>query len=421
MKLASYEIAHDFNTAWLNFELDLPLTPSSVGAPNAFYINRPDSTLNHLYNELLSPFYAPPKLFIAGHGGTGKSTELLHISSNINIQEKFWPVLFSIREETDSVDVDVQDLLLAIGSQLYRKYKNSGGKLPSKLLEEIDSWRGEVEVEILKKKGKVVESEISAGVAALFANAGLKMKIEPDTRKTIRQILKPRTQELITIINEISSAIYTRENRMPLIIIDDLDKLDLGIAKHIFGQCLDTLLSPNCAIIYLISQTLFYSNEIESIRAIRERSYIISAIRLHKGKKMKKIDERGYQALESMVLMRISRKLITDEALNRAIIFSGGIPRELCRLVRTAIGRARYKQRNSISVEDVEWAISLMINEYRRFLDRNDWAELAKIKTGEFYWSEKIAPLLRLLAVMEYMDENGKVWHDVHPILSKLL
>ena len=36
-----YTLATDFDRAWLNFELDLPLRPGSNGKPNPFYINRP--------------------------------------------------------------------------------------------------------------------------------------------------------------------------------------------------------------------------------------------------------------------------------------------------------------------------------------------------------------------------------------------
>ena len=36
-----YIVANDFDRAWLNFELDLPLKPGKNGKPNPFYIDRP--------------------------------------------------------------------------------------------------------------------------------------------------------------------------------------------------------------------------------------------------------------------------------------------------------------------------------------------------------------------------------------------
>ena len=36
-----YIVAKDFDRAWLNFELDLPLKPGKNGEPNPFYVNRP--------------------------------------------------------------------------------------------------------------------------------------------------------------------------------------------------------------------------------------------------------------------------------------------------------------------------------------------------------------------------------------------
>ena len=41
MNSFDYQKATDFDRAWLNFELDLPLKPEKNGRPNPFYIDRP--------------------------------------------------------------------------------------------------------------------------------------------------------------------------------------------------------------------------------------------------------------------------------------------------------------------------------------------------------------------------------------------
>ena len=63
-----YIKAKDFERAWLNFELDLPLKPYQ-GNPNPFYINRPGNPIEQLTDALLAPFYRPPKFFFSGHRG----------------------------------------------------------------------------------------------------------------------------------------------------------------------------------------------------------------------------------------------------------------------------------------------------------------------------------------------------------------
>ena len=51
-----YIFARDFDRAWLNFELDLPLMPGSNGAPNPFYVNRPGNPIVELIDALVAPF-----------------------------------------------------------------------------------------------------------------------------------------------------------------------------------------------------------------------------------------------------------------------------------------------------------------------------------------------------------------------------
>ncbi|MDP2975581.1 MAG: hypothetical protein Q8N45_05140, partial [Anaerolineales bacterium] len=118
-----YILATDFDRAWLNFELDLPLKPGKNGEPNPFYINRPENPIAELEDALLAPFYRPPKFFFSGHRGCGKSTELLHLMSNAVIQKKYWPINFSIREEADIIDLDFRDVLLAVGGRMFRDYR----------------------------------------------------------------------------------------------------------------------------------------------------------------------------------------------------------------------------------------------------------------------------------------------------------
>jgi hypothetical protein len=413
-----YEVARDLDHAWLNFELDLPLRPARDGRPNPFYLSRPESTLSRIIDELLSPFHRPPKIFISGHRGTGKSTELWHLMGNLNLQRKFWPINFSIREETDIIDIDVEDILFAIGSRLYSAYKRAAGTLPTKLINDLESWRGEIEIEIRKATGEVSESEISAGIDAFFANAGLKVRLEPTYRKTIRQVLRPRTIELIILINKIIASIYEQERRIPLVIIDDLDKLGLDISRKLFGECLDLLLLPNCAIIYVTTMTLVYSDVFDFFR---DRAYFLPAVTLHAKGDKEKIYIPGYQMLRSIIEVRMDLNLITEEAIDAAIRFSGGIVREECRLIRSAIGRARREHHEQIVLSDVVWAVSEIRNEYRRILNIEELNTIREIVTGKKSMTSDSRALLQHLAILEYLDNNGNGWFESHPALEELL
>ncbi|MBM3124853.1 MAG: hypothetical protein FJZ87_07220 [Chloroflexi bacterium] len=418
MKSFDYVTATDFDRAWLNFELDLPLKPGPNGTPNPFYIDRPLNPINELIDALLAPFYRPPKFFFSGHRGCGKSTELLHLLGNAEVQKKYWPINFSIREETDIIDIDFRDVLLAIGSRLFREYRKKGGDLPDQLLKELNGWRGRVEKEISKVlDGRLSEIELGGSIEAFFVNAGMKMKLEPATRMEIRQIVENDITGLISIINHIAAAIYSQERRIPLVLIDDMDKPDIDKARGIFHDRREIMMQPNCAIVYTVSSALFYSKEFNSIR---DQALFLPNINLHPFAEPNRVNREGYQLLERFVAVRMDLRLIHPKALEQAITYSGGVFREMARLIRTSIGRTRRRKAARVEVEDVEWAATEIRNEYRRILDKEDLKLLKKVQeTKQLEYTDRMRPLLQLLALLEYRDQEN--WCDVHPVLRRLL
>ncbi|MDP2778684.1 MAG: hypothetical protein Q8O48_13685 [Anaerolineales bacterium] len=418
MKNFEYLKARDFDRAWLNFELDLPLKPGPNGRANPFYINRPGNPINELIDALLAPFYRPPKFFFSGHRGCGKSTELLHLLSNNEIQKKYWPINFSIREETDIIDLDFRDVLLSIGSRLFREYRRKGGDLPEQLLKELDGWKGKVEKQISTiLDGRVSEYELGASIDAFFVNAGLKMKLEPATRVELRQIVQTDITGLIAIINKIAAAIYNQERRIPLILIEDMDKPDLDRARAIFHDHREIMIQPNCAIVYTVSSALFYSKEFD---AIRDQALFLPNINLRSSTNSDQHLVEGYRILEKFINVRMDPSLIHPSALEQAITYSGGVFRELARIIRTSIGRARRRKATQLEIEDVEWAAIEIRNEYRRILDTEDLKLLKKVhESKKLEFSDRLRTLLQVLALLEYRDQEN--WCDVHPILRKIL
>ena len=417
MNNLDYIRANDFDRAWLNFELDLPLKPEKNGKPNHFYIDRPGNPISELIDGLLAPFYRPPKFFFSGHRGCGKSTELLHLLSNAEIQKKYWPINFSIREEADIIDLDFRDILLAIGGRLFREYRRRGGELPDQLLKELNSWKGKVEREISTIQEGRSSLEMSASIDAFFASVGLKTKLEPATRIEIRQVLENDITGLIAIINHIATTIYTKERLIPLLLIDDMDKPDLEKARAIFHDRREIIMQPNCAIVYTVSSALFYSKEFDSIR---DQALFLPNINLHPPMNPNVHNKEGYDALRKFVHLRMSTGLIEDSALEQAITFSGGVFRELARIMRTAIGHARRRNAAQIDCTDIDWAATEIRNEYRRILDKEDIKLLKKVaENNHLEYSDRLRPLMQLLALLEY--RNGENWCDVHPVLRKLL
>ena len=342
MTTYEYIKAMDFDRAWLNFELDLPLAPGKNGQPNPFYISRPGNPINELADAILAPFFRPPKFFFSGHRGCGKSTELLHILSHAEIHKKFWPINFSIQRKKPTLLIsDFHDVLLAIGSQMYRKYRKNGGEIPERLLKQLNSWKGKVEQEVKTVLSGQSSYEFGGSLDAFFLNAGMKMKLEPKTRIELRQVFEKDITGLIDVINMIAAAIYAKEKRIPLILIDDMDKPDLNKATAIFHDRREIMMQPNCAIIYTVSSALFYSKEFD---AIRDQAIFLPNINLHPCQEPERHIIEGYDAMRQFAHVRMDQSLIDGQALEDAITYSGGVFREMARIMRSAIGCARRRK-----------------------------------------------------------------------------
>lgn len=427
MSGVNFEVATDFDKAWFNFELDILLSDVGKSDPNVgefnnpFYVNRPNNQTDNLIDALLAPFSDPPKFFFSGHRGTGKTTELQRIASHPLIKTRFWPVVFSIRAEAD-YDIDIQGFLLAIGSQLFRSYKKEGYKLPPKLIKSLEDLNGKVEIEVKKVSERTSEFNVNAGLDALFANTSLSMKLEPKNRRVIKQTLKPLKNEFLKIVNDICVAIYEKTGRTPLVLIDDLDKLEAGAAGNIVDRDVDLLLTLKCSLIVVLSSYFLYRREYVDIK---ERSFVLTPIKLFDHETSSGLDTEGYRCMDTFITKRMSEELVARDVRMLAIKYCGGVNRELARIMRTAIGRARRKNAKQVEIDDIEWSATEIRNDYKRILDEKDMTILSNFIQAkdlkDIYKFPGLSPLLQLLALLNYVDKKNKNWYQCHPVLVDLL
>ena len=64
-------------------------------------------------------------------------------------------------------------------------------------------------------------------------------------REELKQQFQRQVSDLIARINEIAASINAATSKEILVIIDDLDKLDLAVAREIYQDNIKALLKPN--------------------------------------------------------------------------------------------------------------------------------------------------------------------------------
>lgn len=413
--------AQNLDDAWSNFD---PYYPLPSGSP--FYVPRKDSPLNQLKRALMRQHASPPKYFFSGFMGCGKSTELNRLVVDRELNQKYFVVKFSVKETCDANNLDYVDVLVAMGAKIFETYTQQGGKLDSGIYEELKTWTHRVE-ERIKEKGIEVLAEAEAGVGlpevakwllSFFGKLTGKIQAESSSRKIIRETLEPTLTELLSKTNLIATGILNQTGKSVLVLVDDLDKPSEADTRRLFKENLAALLQPGFYIVYTVPVWIFYSPDFPEIK--RPNAFLLPNVKLHPRDERTKKDDMGYETMQTLVTRRMSEELIDQKALDYAIQMSGGVFRELARIMQISIDSAIERDERSVQRIDVERAVNELRNEFRRILKEEDYEVLKRIYNRRAYEGiERVAHLLERLFVLEYVNEEN--WPDVHPVLEEII
>lgn len=414
--MSKQKFATTLDDAYFNFEVEKPVPPSS-----SFYVARKGKGISKLKRRLAHPSDANvPRYFFSGHTGCGKSTELLQLLTDDVITTKYWVLRFSIYDYFPSHAIDYKDLLFFLAMQLFTTYQQKGqGKIKkeNQLLKEIERWQGSITKEIITQKKDRTGMELEAKINAVFAEVVSKFSVEPHTRVIVRQTIDLNINELINIINTLGTTIQAGEGKPVLVLVDDLDKLSLSSSRDLFIEEGRTLLKIDLPIVYTVSSALFYDPAFPTSTI---KNIFLPNITLHEeGIPDSRVSE-GYLLLKNFVHARMDAKLISNDALEYAIAMSGGVFRELVRIMQEAIDYAQGEEHAQVELDDVEQSVTDIRNMYWRILTQEQVDILESVRAGDSrHEPGEMAVLLKMLAVLEY---NGSgTWFDVHPALHKLL
>lgn len=114
--------------------------------------------------------------------------------------------------------------------------------------------------------------------------------------------------------------------------------------------------------------------------------------------------------------------LISEEALELAIEMSGGVIHDFIRIIRESAVNAYENSRNRIEKADVNAYVVDLRNDYLRILTVKDFDILRAVTDKhEKTDADRFRELLFNLAILEYLDPEGELWYDVHPVVKGVL
>lgn len=406
-------------------------TPLSGDELDAFYVFT-DSVRDPLFpiTSQLDDFLfydasMPTKLLFASHPGTGKTTELNQLM--VRLKDDFWFVEFSIGEELDTATITAIDLFIVLLMKLYQRGLEHDLIKDERVVESVWNWLNETVTEYIPRRVEPLGTHkgLLSQVISILSNIKEAFSYSYDSAEKLRQAIKPRLAELRNycniVINEITNNLSTRRL---LIIVDDTDKLDVSVAHKLFVKQTALLSDIQAPIIYTVPLYLVFSpnfRRLESYFEVRTLSMIKTHTR--EGSPFK----AGHEILRNIIFKRLNKNLIDLEALDLAIIYTGGILRDLLRVVQHASDIARLAGKERITNDEVRNSLDRLKSIYSLSvygsmgISTDDLysklIEVDRASQGQIAFDEKLQLLLYTQAVIQY-DRN---WYRLHPLMKEIL
>ena len=418
------KVADDLDAAWVNFDPDEPLPANSP-----FFVEYERRPLDEFRRALLRGPRNPTQFFLAGFRGSGKSSHLNQLARDSELNERFMVVKFNIKEAADVADISVVDIIVATAAAIIGqlpKEIDAANSPMKEMVEELLAWGRRVEERVEQSgTGTLVSAEAGAEVGGgipllgkFFARMAARISTEATSRKTIREVLEPQLTDLIEKLNSLAKAILAMTGKPLLVLIDDTDKIDPPFTQKIFRDGFNTLTNLRFHTLYTIREFVFYSPEYPDINASGDvgSTGLLRNVKLWEKDNHGTVLPKAEDIFRQLIHKRMETRLITEDAVKKAALMSGGVFRQIATLMQIAIDHAIEQGQERVEDGDIGYAANELRKRLSRILTAEDHEDLAMVSEKHDHPDRtKITHLFLLLVVLEY--ENDVFWYDVNPVL----
>jgi hypothetical protein len=374
---------------------------------------------------------APTCQVLAGHKGSGKSTELYRLKQQLEAGSSPFFVAYVQTTLMDLNDVDFPDVLIVVVQQLAAQVKERAG---------VDLRPGYFRKAFERLK-EVLTSDVSFDHFELggdLLKISGEIKASPSARAEVRKLLEPDTGNLLNAANDvIGQAVLelTAKGKPRLVVlVDDLDKMivrprdDGGSTdEYLFVRRAAQLTAFRCHVVYTMPLALAYSHHEAAIRA--NYGDEVPVVPMTKVRRRPPDDgpyEDGVELFRRIIARRLekaeakeSEVFHNDRARARLIALSGGQPDELMRLMRGALIGERWP----IDETAVERLAVNGRREYSRLLRAEHWPIIDEVRrTGNYVPTKEtdsaFRELLTARAVLQYVNDD--LWYALNPMVADL-
>ncbi|MFQ4137875.1 P-loop NTPase fold protein [Nodosilinea sp. PGN35] len=392
-----------------------------------FRITHSPETLARLRSAIVAS-EANGKLIFTGHRGCGKTTLLNELALEVRKRGLFVE-FFSIADMVEMSDVNHINILYAIALRLLRRAIRNEAPIPAHVQEDLKNWFTQTKTKTYTDQ---LKQEMGVG-GNFFEVFTAKLQKEDSFREEIKETYERRVSDLTQHIDQIAAAIQVATGKEVLVIIDDLDKLDLGVVEPIFRDNINALFSPRIRILFTIPIAVVREPALVEILESQASILLLSVTKFYSREASRQSEAQPIEAnvarLQSILERRIGNDLIEPEVLRQMVLLSGGVLRELVRLGQECCRECMLRFELEPEVREVKIdgeiltaAVRELRKQYARPLGNNLYELLRQtyeLFTPPDTGDPKFLELLHGLYVLEY--ENDDLWYDLHPLVTDLL
>lgn len=337
---------------------------------------------------------------------------------------RFFTVEVDINVLLDRHNLQYADVLMAMARALLERLRDEGVALPADALRELENWFADkvLSQEETRELTLGIETSISAkgGIPYLLELLGrftTAFKNNHTYKESLRKVIRNTFSDFAVAFNRLlreAEKTLTDANKAlrVLFLIDGTDKLRGEDTRRFFVYDVEQLLAITALAVYTAPITLKYES---NLAGKLDADLVLPMIKLYE--KGGGRCDAGWSAMRDILLLRADRSVFASEAeIDCLVEHSGGHPRELLRLLKLC---CEFAEDDTLDVATVESAIKQLAAEYRRFLEPDDYALLARIDGDDIHAGndERTRRLLYNLALLEYNDAS---WRRSHPVVRTL-
>jgi len=419
-----------------------PIPPERVAD---WYVERPHTPRPALMSRL-DPTKVPQRVLLVGERSSGKSTELTKLAAELAGKYDALIVRLDLTQNTDIDRANPVDIIYLMGAAIFKvaqeelPHKPDRGRfdaltqsLYTLVREHTENKKFEVDTEDL------LRNLVVAGATVVFGPAGTVVtervtRVIPFPRftfgtddKVVRRLeVEPKIKEMLKRLNDIIDDVQAKAGQRPLVLlVDGLDWQPPAMTALNFAET-TFLAEPACRVIYTTPMVVRYGVPFAGV--IRYfQSVQFPNVRLYEKDRPDVIDREGYRMLRAVVQCRLQwlglkpAEVVTAGALDSLIKASGGLMRDLIRLMQDAAVKAEVVGKERISKAIADDAANELRRWYAGRLTATYRKELVRIhKSHELSGSAEGDDLLRVNMILGYLNKDTW-WFDAHPILWPLL